>query len=147
MSHKGTFSPVNPSKYVGNAKNIIFRSAWERTFMEWCDRRNEVLQWASEELHIPYFFPPDGKWHRYYPDFLLKVQTGDDKREVWVVEIKPAKQVAPPPQRKSAPRGRQLKEAIEYAKNQSKWKAAKAYCDAKGWKFVVLTERDLYPKT
>lgn len=145
MSNKGKFYPVNPSKYVGNSGNILFRSAWERTFMEWCDRSGGVLQWASEEISIPYFFPPDGKWHRYYPDFLVKVQKADQNTEIWVVEIKPAKQVAPPPQRKSPKRGH-LREAMEYAKNQSKWKSAKAYCDAKGWKFVIMTEHDLYPK-
>jgi hypothetical protein len=27
--------------------------------------------------------------------------------------------------------------------NEAKWKAADAYCKDRGWKFVVVTEKDL----
>lgn len=146
MSIHGRFTPKNPHKYVGDSGNIVFRSAWERTFMEYCDRREEVLRWASEELQIPYFFPNDGKWHRYYPDFLVNVLTKEGQKQTWIVEIKPNRQTRPP--KAIAPRSRRVKlyEALEYAKNQAKWRAAEAYCHNKGWKFVILTEKDLYPR-
>ena len=138
---QGRFRPKHQSKYAGNSKNIVFRSSWERTFMQYCDENSRVLKWASEEMHIPYFFVPDGKWHRYFPDFVMVVQTNQGQ-ETWIVEIKPHKQTLPP-----TGRGRRaIKEAVEYGRNQSKWTAADAYCRKRGWKFRVITEKTLYPQ-
>jgi hypothetical protein len=36
-----------------------------------------------------------------------------------------------------------IKEAMTYAVNQAKWKYANEYCIDKGWKFKVITEKDL----
>lgn len=145
MSLKGKYFPRNPNKYVGNPTNIIFRSAWERTFMEYCDLHENVVRWASEEIAIPYYFTADGKWHKYYPDFILQVKNSDEKIQVWMVEIKPDKQTRLNKTNFKTKR-RQLTETLTYAKNQAKWSAAKIFCQNKGWKFVVLTEKDLYPK-
>lgn len=145
MAHKGRFTPRNPTKYLGNPANIIFRSGWERTFMEYCDTRSDVLQWGSEELIVPYYFAGDSKWHRYYPDFVLNVQTKTGEKQTWMVEIKPSAQVKHPGTKTYSNPRRQLRETLEYAKNQAKWAAATAYCQNKGWKFMVLTEKELYP--
>lgn len=145
MALKGRFFPRNPSKYIGNPHNIIFRSAWERTFMEHCDREENVLQWGSEELIVPYYFTADSKWHRYYPDFVLNVKTKTGQQQTWMVEIKPSSQVQHPGTKRYSNPRRQLREAVEYAKNQAKWAAATAYCANKGWKFMILTEKELYP--
>ena len=48
-SQKGQYIPRHPEKYVGNPNRIVFRSLWERTFMEWCDISESVTRWASEE--------------------------------------------------------------------------------------------------
>jgi hypothetical protein len=146
MALKGRFFPRNPHKYLGNPQNIVFRSAWERTFMEYCDTQQSILQWASEEMTVPYYFTGDSKWHRYYPDFVVNVITKDNERQTWMVEIKPSKQVAPPVTRsRGGNQRRYLREAVEYARNQAKWTAARAFCANKGWKFVIITEKDLYP--
>jgi hypothetical protein len=145
MALKGRFFPRNPSKYLGNPNNIIFRSAWERTFMEYCDTHADILQWASEELTVPYYFTGDSKWHRYYPDFIINVRTKADEKQTWMVEIKPSAQVQSPVNKRYANKRRQIRETIEYAKNQAKWTAAKSFCSNKGWKFVVITEKELYP--
>lgn len=114
--------------------------------MEYCDTTSSVLQWASEEIVVPYYFTGDSKWHRYYPDFILNVQTQNNEKQTWMVEIKPASQTRPPQVRsRGGNQRRQLREAVEYARNEAKWTAAKAFCDNKGWKFVILTEKDLYP--
>jgi hypothetical protein len=34
-------------------------------------------------------------------------------------------------------------EALEYAKNQAKWKAAKDFCADRKWEFQVMTEKEL----
>lgn len=145
MALKGRYFPRNPSKYIGNPHNIIFRSAWERTFMEYCDRREDILQWGSEELIVPYFFSGDGKWHRYYPDFVVNVKTKAGTKQTWLVEIKPSAQVRHPATKTFKNARQQLRETLTYAKNQAKWAAANTFCDNKGWKFVILTEKELYP--
>ena len=41
--------------------------------MVYFDRNENVIEWSSEEIAIPYVSPWDNKIHRYYPDFLVKV--------------------------------------------------------------------------
>ena len=42
MSYKGIYKPSNPKKYKGDQHNIIYRSLWERKFMNYCDL-NETI--------------------------------------------------------------------------------------------------------
>lgn len=143
--YQGRFTPQHPEKYVGDPNNIIYRSSWEFTFLQWVDTNPHVLQYASEELHIPYYFQGDGKWHRYFPDFIVHLRTKTNEKQIWMVEIKPhAKTLSPAQKRFKNPRT-QLKENLEFAKNQAKWVAAEAFCQSKGWKFTVITEKTLYP--
>ena len=72
-AYKGIFKPNNPQKYKGNVKNIVYRSSWEKRFMNYCDRTREIIEWGSEELSI-FYRGVDGKPHRYYPDFYMKVR-------------------------------------------------------------------------
>lgn len=144
-SHQGHYRPTHPEKYLGNAREIIYRSSWEFRFFRYCDQTPGVLKWASEEFHIPYWSPVDQQKHRYFPDVYMQVQTADGVAH-HVVEIKPKKQTLPPkqPKRKS---NRFLTEQAEYAVNQAKWDAARGYCAERGWTFMVLTEDHLFPKT
>ena len=87
MAYSGKYKPINPKKYKGDPTRIIYRSLWERKFMNFCDTKPSVTKWASEEIFIPYRSPKDGKVHRYYPDFYMK--TGNKES---IVEIKPLKQ-------------------------------------------------------
>ena len=73
MAYSGKFRPSNPKKYRGNPTRIIYRSMWEKKFMIFCDRTRSIVEWGSEEIIIPYRCPTDGKVHRYYPDFYIKV--------------------------------------------------------------------------
>ena len=57
MAYKGRYSPKNPRKYIGNPRNIIYRSLWERKFMVYCDQSDNILEWGSEEVVIPYVSP------------------------------------------------------------------------------------------
>ena len=99
MAYKGKFRPHNIKKYRGNHKGIIYRSLWELRFMRYCDSTPSILEWASEELIIPYRSPVDGKKHRYFPDFWLKVKTAEGEIKESVVEIKPKIQTTPPKKR------------------------------------------------
>ena len=73
--HKGRYMPHNKQKYIGDIANIIYRSSWERRFMKYCDTNSSIIEWASEELYVPYVSPIDNKYHRYYPDFIIKVKS------------------------------------------------------------------------
>jgi hypothetical protein len=139
--YKGYFKPERPEKYKGNPRNIIYRSMWERHCMVYFDRNDNVLEWASEEIIIPYVSPFDGKIHRYYPDFFLKIKKGQ-MTEMWIVEVKPLKQTQPPkiPKRKTKS---YLYEIREWGRNSAKWEAAKDYCEKRGWVFDVWTEKTL----
>ena len=72
MAYKGKYKPENPKKYKGDPTNVVYRSLWERKFMHYCDVNENILEWASEEIHIPYISPIDRKKHKYYPDFYIK---------------------------------------------------------------------------
>ena len=72
MAYKGKYRPTRPYKYKGDPTNIIYRSLWERKFMQYCDSTTNVLEWGSEEIALPYRSPIDNKVHRYFPDFILK---------------------------------------------------------------------------
>lgn len=142
MSYKGKYQPSFPQKYKGNPTNIIYRSLWERKFMVYCDLNENIIEWGSEEIALPYRSPVDGKVHRYFPDFYIKVKESTGHIKKYLIEIKPKKQTTPPkkPQRQTK---KYLYEAYEYAKNQAKWKAAKEFCEDRQWEFKVITEDEL----
>jgi len=79
MAYSGKFTPKHPNKYMGDYKNIIYRSSWECKVMSWLDSNQDVISWSSEEVIIPYKSPVDNRFHRYFPDFLIKVRTKDNK--------------------------------------------------------------------
>lgn len=146
---KGRFKPKNPQKYVGDVKNIVWRSTWEFKCMTDLDGSPSVEAWSSEGMAIDYWDPskknPDkslGRWRRYFPDFIVKKRGKDGKVETIVIEIKPAHEMAPPVTKGKSKR-KLLKESATYATNLSKWKACKEFCQKHKWRFMVLNEYDL----
>ena len=142
MAYKGKYYPSFPRKYKGDPTNIIYRSLWERKFMVYCDKNQNILEWASEEIAIPYRSPIDNRVHRYFPDFYMKVKETNGKIKNYVIEDKPAKQTKPPTKPKRQTKG-YIREAYEYAKNQAKWKMAKEFCADRQWVFKLVTEKEL----
>ena len=142
MSYKGKYKVKNPEKYKGDPTSIIWRSLWERKYMKYLDGNPNILELSSEEFFIWYKSPIDNRQHRYFPDFFVKEKYSDGSVKKYLVEIKPKKQTAPPtkPQRQTK---KYISEVYEYAKNQSKWEAAKEWCDDRGYEFVILTETEL----
>jgi hypothetical protein len=142
MAYSGLFKPKHPEKYVGDPTNIVYRSSWEVKVMSWLDNNDSIITWASEELYIPYISPVDNRWHRYFPDFLVKYRTKDNKLSTMMLEVKPKKQTAQP-----EPQKRKTKQFISEVKtwgvNQAKWKAASEYCLDRGWEFKLITEDHL----
>ena len=142
MAYRGKYYPSFPRKYKGDPTNIIYRSLWERKFMVYCDKNQNILEWASEEIAIPYRSPIDNRVHRYFPDFYMKVRETNGKIKNYVIEVKPAKQTIPPKKPKRQTKG-YIREEFEYARNQAKWKAAREYCADRMWEFKVITEKEL----
>ena len=141
-SIKSKYKPIHPKKYQGNPNNIICRSSWERKFCQWCDRKENVISWASEEISIPYVSPKDNRIHRYYPDFLIKVKEYNNRIQTYVVEVKPKKQTLPPKPRKRVTKS-YIYECTTYAVNQAKWKAASEFCKDNRINFKIVTEDEL----
>jgi len=110
--------------------------------MVYCDRNDKILEWGSEEFFIPYRSPLDGKIHRYFPDFYVKVKTKQGTLKKWVVEVKPKAQTRPPrtPKRKTK---NYINEVRTYAINDAKWKNAIEYCKDRNMEFIIITEDEL----
>ncbi len=142
MSYKGRYSPSYPRKYKGNPSNIIYRSLWERKFMVYCDLNQNILEWGSEEIVIPYRSPIDNRVHRYFPDFYVKLKETTGKTKKYIIEVKPKRQTKPPSRPKRQTKG-YLREVYEYARNQAKWEAASDYCKDRLYEFKIMTEDEL----
>jgi hypothetical protein len=142
MSYKGKYQPSYPKKYKGDPTNIIYRSLWERKFMVYCDNNQNILEWGSEEIVVPYRSPLDNRYHRYFPDFYIKVRESSGKIKKMIIEIKPQRQCVEPKVQKRKTKA-YIYEVVEYAKNQAKWKAAEEWCLDRGYEFKVLTENEL----
>jgi hypothetical protein len=113
--------------------------------MVFCDQNDSVLKWSSEEVVIPYISPVDGRKHRYFVDFWIRMRKPDGSVEECLVEIKPKKQTKKPemPTTKRVPKSK-IYEIKNWLVNSAKWKAAENYCESKGWKFRILTEDNIF---
>ena len=140
MAHKSQYIVENQEKYLGNNKNIVCRSSWERAVCKWADANKDIAKWASEEVVINYLCQTDLKYHRYFIDFLLVKSDGSK----FLVEVKPSDQTKPPKPPKSGRMTKSFKEAQKtWVKNCSKWKAAEHFAKKNGMKFVIWTEHTL----
>jgi hypothetical protein len=142
---QGFFKPRNPKKYKGDPTNIVYRSSWELRLMSHFDDHPDVVWWKSEESAIPYRSPVDGRMHRYFPDFIINTKTKDGKTETVMIEVKPLAQTMEPKKQTTMSK-KYLKEVFTWGVNSSKWEAARAYCADKGWKFMIMTEKEIYGK-
>lgn len=142
MAYSGKFSPKNTNKYLGDPTNIWYRSLWERRVMVHLDDNINVIGWSNEELIIPYLSPVDNRWHRYFPDFFVRVKNREGVVESLVLEVKPKSQ-SKPPQIRGKVTKRYINEVVTWGVNEAKWNAAIEYCRDRKWTFRVITEEDL----
>ena len=143
MAYSGKYRPKDPKKYVGNPTRIYYRSLWERKFMVYCDTNTSIIEWGSEEVIIPYVSPWDGRVHRYFPDFYIKVRQTDGKLKKFIIEIKPKNQCAPPTKAPKRKTKKWYGEVKRWGVNEAKWKSATKWCEANGMDFQILTEDHL----
>ena len=146
MTYKGRYFPTNPKKYRGNPNQIIYRSLWERKVMVYCDKNDAIIEWGSEEIIVPYLSPMDGKIHRYFPDFYMKVRQADGSTKKFIIEVKPKSQCKQPIKNPKRRTTKWFNEVKTFAINQAKWKSAKEFCEDKGMEFKIFTEDHINPK-
>lgn len=160
---KANFMPKHPEKclnYNGryqNAKPITFRSSWEKIMCNWCDLNENILEWGSEIIEIPYYSQIDGKNHRYITDFIFKCKDKNGNIQKWLIEVKPESQVPklnengqiifPELSHKKKLTQKRIDAWQEVCnvlkKNQEKWNMAKEWCRRNGYNFKVITENEL----
>ena len=143
MSYKGLYTPTNPKKYKGDPHRIVYRSLWERKFMTYCDTNEFILEWGSEEVSIPYLSPWDGRIHRYFPDFYIKVKQHNGNSKKFIIEIKPKKQCSPPTKTPKRKTKKWLNEVKTWGINEAKWKFATEWCENNGMEFKIFNEDHL----
>jgi len=138
-TYKGLYEVQNPEKYIGDSKNVVYRSSWELKFSKYLDHNHNVKRWASEEMAIPYYYPLDEKMHRYFPDYYVEFTN----KKISVIEIKPFAETMQPILKKGGNKRVFGDRLATYMKNCAKWDAAKAFCLERGWTFHVFTEKSL----
>ena len=139
---QGLYTPRNKEKYIGRG-TPRYLSSWELKFFRWCDNNPNVVEWSSESVVIPYISPVDKRPHRYMVDNVVKIREGT-KITKYLIEIKPKKQTIKPKQHGNKKPSTILYENATYMVNIAKWKAAKQWCEKRGYKFQILTEDHLF---
>lgn len=135
------FKPKHPEKYVGDATKIYYRSRIELRYMQYIDQHDDIIEWCSEEVVVPYYSQVDKKSRRYFPDLLIKKRAPDGTTKTVMIELKHSSETKKPAPVKKTRRA--LREVQTWILNSDKWNAAQAYCADRGWEFVVLTEKEL----
>jgi len=133
---QGVYQVINTKKYVGQGMPR-YRSGWEHSFMRFCDTNDNIMQWASESIRIPYLHPLTGKMTTYVPDFLITYKTRDNTLKAELIEIKPKGQSA-------ITEGQKPRDRAVVAVNYAKWDAATKWCRNQGLTFRVITEDDMF---
>ena len=160
---KAVFTPRHPEKCLNtngkfNKPLPMMRSSWEMVFANFCDIEENVVQWGSEVIEVPYYSSLDGKMHKYITDFVMATRNRSTGAiEKWLIEVKPAIQVPKLdefgkiifPELKQ---GKKLNESrIErwqemcnvLRKNHEKWTAARKWAKDHGYQFKIITEKEL----
>ena len=143
MAHRGKFVPKNKKKYRGDWRKITYRSSWELKFMVYADNNAKILKWNSEEVIIPYMCRTDGRMHKYYMDFWVRIIDKQGFIKDKLIEVKPYDQTRKPIYKKGTSKKNYQKRLWTYAKNISKWEATQKWVKDRNMEFHILTENEL----
>jgi hypothetical protein len=135
---QGFYTCQNPSKYIGDPRNVIYRSNLELLFFRYLDNNKNVLRWGSEIIKVPYLDITTNKQRTYFVDIYAEYVNKGNSISRTIIEIKPSNQTIPPKGGKYF-----NSKSKEFMKNNCKWNAARAYAKANGMQFVIMTEEQL----
>lgn len=142
---QGTYIVENKEKYVGKS-NPRYLSSWERHADTYLDHHPNVIEWGAETVVVKYYDPMRQRNRRYMVDLYFKVKDASGDIITYLAEVKPHAQTLPP---KKTARKRQdvyEEEQRTYITNQCKWQAAEEYAKVRGWRFIKLTEYEIFKK-
>ena len=141
---QGSYTVINPKKYVGDVKKVRYLSSWELHLFKFLDLNPHILFWGSESTIVPYYSPADGRNRRYMVDIFVKYKNknGDIIKEL--LEVKPHAQTLPPKNTARKKKTTYLKELYTYNVNIAKWKAASEYARKRKMEFRIITEKHLF---
>jgi hypothetical protein len=134
---QGPYAVKNKDKFAGR-KNPIYKSSWERTFMQYLDETPSIQRWSYEPFPIPYVHPLTHKRSNYWPDFLVQYIDKNGQSHVDLIEVKPASQVT------LEGAGNSKKAQADVVVNTAKWEAAVHYAKMKGMTFKIVDETQIY---
>ena len=60
---QGYFTPMHPSKIVGNPYGIIYRSSWELELCKDLDSNPQILRWGCECIKVRYLHWMENRTH------------------------------------------------------------------------------------
>lgn len=134
---QGYVNPKTCKKLFESQQNtpIIYRSSYERKFIQWLEHSNTIKRWGSECIKIDYINAYDNKPHHYYPDYVVEMSDGT----LFLIEVKPYNQTQQPDP--TLPKDCYAWKT--YITNMSKWKYAQEFCEKNGFKFKIITERSI----
>ena len=122
-AHK--LSPEQCSKYYksgwyqsNKSGNVHYRSSYELAYYKKLDLDNDVISYKVEPFLIEYQY--EGATKHYKPDLLV-----ERKFEITLEEVKPLK-------------------FVNYNRNQVKFECATKYANNCGYKFKIVTEKDIF---
>lgn len=140
---QGKYRPKNPNKYNGDCTNIVYRSSYELKMFQYCDLKENIIYWESEEKVIPYLDPITGRYKRYFPDVFIKYKDSQGNMRKALIEIKPKKDLIEPEKNPKRRTKSWVYKVQTWARNQAKWAAAKEWCKDRNIEFKVFTETEL----
>lgn len=137
--YQSYYIPINPEKCKSPV--VICRSLLEKRFCTYLDLNQNINSWYSEPIAIKYINKWDNKEHTYYPDFIFEANN-----QKVIVEVKPSNQLKHPKKPKTLNK-RSIKNynysLKMYITNVSKFDAIRKYADLNGYKFILVTEKEL----
>lgn len=133
---QGPYTIRNAGKYVGRG-TPRYRSSWEWAFMNFCDTNDNIINWASEPVRIPYRHPLTGKTTTYVPDFIVTYRGPNNTTRAELIEIKPKLQ-------STITERQSQRDRAQVAINYAKWDVAQKWAKAHGLHFRIITEEQIF---
>jgi hypothetical protein len=141
---QGYYVIQNPEKYRGDTNKIIVRSSYEKKMCIYCDLDKNVISWSSEPIAIAYTSKVDGRRHKYWIDYWVKLNDGRE----FLVEVKPngkLKKPRTPGKNATAKKIYNYNTRLkEYLVNLSKFEAAITFANQVGMEFIIADEDFLF---
>jgi hypothetical protein len=107
-----------------HAGRAEFESSLERDWLRVLDFRDDVAAIREQPFSVRY--RQEGILRRYTPDVLVEYGATGQASETVVYEVKPAEVLR-----------------AAWAEYKPRFKAARAYCRARGWRFKIITEKGI----